>query len=156
MILIIFISFILDNIISLFLNHNSIFFPLFTLLSLIIIFSYNLKNHHYFLLSLGIGLLYDAAFTDVIFLNSSIFLLLSLVIYLIFKAINYNLFNIILLSLLLIISYRIITYILFLLYFNISFNIYTLIRGIYSSIIINIIYILILYFIRNKKINGSK
>ena len=156
MILIICLSFIFDNIISLFINQNCIFFPLFSLLSLLIIFSYNLKKHNYFLLSFGIGFLYDLLFTDTLFVNSGIFLLLSLGIYFIFKKINYNFFNIILVSILLIILYRVITYILFLLNFSISFNIFTLLKGIYSSIIINIVYVSLLYFIRNKRLNGSK
>lgn len=156
MILIISGSFIFDNIISLCINKNSLFFPLFTLLSLIIIFSYNLKDYNYFLLCFGIGLLYDVVFTDTLFLNSSIFLFFSLCIYLIFKKINYNLFNIILVSLLLIFVYRIITYILFLLSFKAHFNLFTLLSGVYSSIIINIVYIGVIYFIRKKITNSSK
>ena len=156
MIVIIFLSFILDNVISLFINKNSIFFPLFTLLSLIIIFSYNLKDYKYFLLSSVVGLIYDVMFTETLFLNSSIFLLFSLGIYLIFTKINYNLINIIFVSLLLIVSYRVITYCLFLLDFSVPFNVILLLRGIYSSIIINIGYVILLYFIKNKSINSSK
>lgn len=156
MILIIILSFILENIISIFLNQNSFFFPLFSLLSLIIIFYYNLKQHNYFILSAFVGLLYDIIFTDTLFLNCGIFLLFSLGVYLIFKRINYNVFNTVLVSLLFICLYRIITYLIFLLSFNISFNIFTLLKGIYSSIFLNIVYIILLYFIRNKSINSSK
>ena len=112
MIFIIVISFILDNTLSLFTNQSSLFLPLFTLLSLIVIFSYNLKDYHYFIISGSLGLLYDIIFTDSLFLNCGIFLLFSLIIHLIFKRINYNLFNQLLFSLLLILLYRIITYIL--------------------------------------------
>lgn len=156
MILIIVLSLLLDNTISLFINQSSIFFPLFTLLSLIIIFSYKLKEYHFFILSSVIGLIYDAIFTDTLFLNASLFLLSSLGIYLIFKKIHYNLLSIVIVSLLLIVFYRIITYFLFLLSFGISFDIFILLKGIYSSIIINIVYIVLLYFVRNKQINGSK
>lgn len=155
MMLVIISSFLLDNIISLLMNQNNLLFPLFSLLSLIIIFSYNLREYNYFILSMCIGLLYDIVFTDTLFLNASIFLLFSLGIYLIFKRINYNLFNVVLVSLLFIILYRVITYFLFLLNFNVSFDFFNLLKGIYSSFIINIAYIII-YFIINKRINSSK
>lgn len=156
MILIIILSFLFDNIISLLISPNSLFFPLFTLLSLIIIFSYNLKEYHLFLLSSFIGLIYDIIFTDTMFMNASIFLIFSLGIYLIFKRINYNLLNVIFVSILMIILYRIITYFLFLLSYSVSFNVFILLKGIYSSMIINIFYIMVLYFIRNKMIKSSK
>ena len=156
MILIIILSFLLDNTISLFINQSSIFFPMFTLISLIIIFSYKLKEYRFFILSSVIGLIYDAIFTDTLFLNASLFLISSLGIYIIFKKINYNLFNVVLVSLLLIIFYRIITYFLFILSFSLSFDILALLKGIYSSLIINVLYIILLYFIRNKEIKSSK
>lgn len=156
MILIIIFSFLIDNIISLLINQNSIFFPLCSLLSLIIIFSYNLKEYHFFILSFVIGLIYDVVFTNSLFLNAGIFLLFSLIVFLLFKKINYNFFNVLLISSLLILMYRIITYFLFLLSFDVLFDFFTLFKGIYSSFIINIIYITILYFIRNKKIDSSK
>lgn len=151
--LIVFVSVLLDNIISIFINRNSVFFPLFTLLSIVFL---NLKESHYFLLAFIIGFIYDIIFSNNIFMNASIFLFLSLVIYLIFNKINYNFLSIFLTSILIIVIYRIITYLLFLLNSNNSFNINTLFKGVYSSIIINTIYITIVYLINYKIINGSK
>lgn len=147
---IVFISILFDNIISLLINKSSIFFPLFTLLSIIFLNSKNIKEHYYFLLCGITGFLYDMVFANNIFMNTGIFLFISLIIYLVFKRINYNLLSIIITSLFLIVIYRIITYFLYLLYSNISFDLIIMFKGVYSSIIINIIYIFIMYFINNK------
>ena len=71
------ISFILDNLISNFINHNSLFYPLFTMLSLIIIYpKFNKKDNKYYICSFILGLIYDITVSDTLFLNAFIFLLL--------------------------------------------------------------------------------
>lgn len=154
--LIVCISIFLDNLISIFINTNSIFFPLFTLLSIIFLNLLNIEDFHYFLLTFIIGFVYDIFFSNSIFMNTSIFLFLGLIIYLIFKKINYNFFNVLITSILIIILYRIITYFLFLLNSNVYFNINIIFKGIYSSLIINIIYIIVVYFITDKIAISSK
>ena len=108
--LIVCISLFFDNLISLFINNNSIFFPLFTLLSIIFLNSLNLKEYHYFLLSSLIGFIYDIIFSNNIFVNTGIFLFLSLIMYLIFQKINYNFLNVFITSILIIVLYRTTTY----------------------------------------------
>ena len=148
------ISFVLDNFISNFINHNSLFYPLFTLLSLIIIYpKFTKKLNKYYLISFLLGLTYDIAVTDTLFLNAFIFLLLSYIINYIFKTIPYNYFSVLIISIVSIIYYRLITYLVLLLLNYLNFNIVVLLKSIYNSLILNIIYITILY---NKKLIFKK
>ena len=148
------ISFILDNFISNFINHNSLFYPLFTLLSLIIIYPKFIKKiNKYYLTSFLLGLIYDIAVTDTLFLNAFIFLLLSYIINYIFRKTPYNYLSVLIISFISIIYYRVITYIVLLLLNYLNFNLLTLLKSIYNSLILNIIYITILY---NKKLIFKK
>ena len=93
------ISLILDNFVSNFINHNSLFYPLFTLLSLIIIYpKFTKKINKYYLTSFLLGLIYDVAVTDTLFLNAFIFLLLSYIINYIFRKIPYNYLSVLIIS----------------------------------------------------------
>ena len=78
--LILVISFLLDNLISFFLNTNLLFNPLLSLVSLIIIFRYYHRKdeNKYLITSFVLGLVYDIVCTDTVFLNAGIYLLLSL------------------------------------------------------------------------------
>ena len=148
------ISFILDNFISNFINHNSLFYPLFTLLSLIIIYpKLTKKINKYYLISFLLGLIYDVAVTDTLFFNAFIFLLLSYIVNYIFRKIPYNYLSVLIISFISIIYYRLITYIVLLLLNYLHFNLLTLLKSIYNSLILNIIYITILY---NKKLIFKK
>ena len=148
------ISFILDNFISNFINHSSLFYSLFTLLSLILIYPKHTKKlNKYYLTSFLLGLIYDIAVTDTLFLNAFIFLLLSYIINYIFRKIPYNYLSVLIISIISIIYYRVITYIVLLLLNYLNFNLLTLLKSIYNSLILNIIYITILY---NKKLIFKK
>ena len=74
------ISLILDGIVSVYIN-NTILIPLFTLTSLVYIYKYYEKKENiYFLIALIIGILYDSLYTDIILLNSLVFLFLAVII----------------------------------------------------------------------------
>lgn len=150
-ILILFISIILELLVNLYINTNSYFIPLFTLLSLIFIYPY-FKNskRDFYILSVIIGFIYDIVFTNFYILNALIFLLISNIIYYYFKKFNYKLLNIILLSIILVLVYNFILFIIFNIY---RYNMYTLFELIYilkHFFIVNIIYIFIIYLIYNK------
>jgi len=149
------ISFILDNIFSNLINYDSLFYPLFTLLSLILIYpKYNKKDNRYFIISFIIGLIYDIVL-NTLFLNSFIFLLLSYILRIIFNKIKYNYLSILFISILSIIYYRIVNYIILVILNYLEFNIFTLFKSICSSILLNIIYITIFHVLKrlifNKK-----
>lgn len=138
-------SFILEGLISNLISiQTKLFNPLFTLISLILFnHKYNLKK--YLIISFCIGLLYDIIYTNTLFLNAFIFLLLSYLTYIIFKIINNNLINRVIVSVASIFIYRIIVYLILITRYSISYKI--LINSITSSLLINIIYILIIILI---------
>lgn len=149
--MIIVISFILDNIISSLLNHNSLLNPLFTVGTLILIYpKFKIKNNNYLVLSFIIGLIYDICITNTLLLNAFIFLQISYFYKLIFKKINYNYLSVLICFLLTIIYYRLVTYIILIFINYLNFNFYYLLKSIYSSILINIIYISLGYLFFKK------
>lgn len=150
--MIVIVSFILDNIVSNFLNYNSIFNPLFTLLSLVLIYpSFNKRSNNCYIYVFILGFIYDVAITNTLFLNAFIFILLAYFIKLIFNKIPYNYLSVLIITLCSIIYYRVITYAVLIILNYLDFNLFYLFKSIYTSILLNIIYISILYLIINSK-----
>lgn len=144
-ILITLISFYLEGILSNVINLNYLI-PLFTLLSLVIIYPYLFnRKKDYFIICFIIGFLYDIGYTDTLFLNAFIFLLIGYIIYLINIFITNNIFNVTIISIIIIIIYRIITYLVLIFINYLTPDIDLLIKSIMNSISINIIYILFMY-----------
>lgn len=138
------ISFIMDSVVS---NFN-VGLPLLTLMSLIIIYPYFKKDNHNFIRLCGIvGLLYDLVYTDTFLLNFLIFIAMGLIIMYINERIENNLFNTILTALISIVSYRLITYFILVLTGYLNINISHLISSIMGSLMINFIYVTILYLV---------
>jgi rod shape-determining protein MreD len=150
--LILVISFLLDNLISFFLNTNLLFNPLLSLVSLIIIFRYYHRKdeNKYLITSFVLGLVYDIVCTDTVFLNAGIYLLLSLFIIKFYKIFSYNLLNSAILLIIVIIIYRSITFLVLSNFNFISFNLYHLLQSISSSLILNLLY-LSFFFLKKKK-----
>lgn len=149
------VSFILDNFVSNFISLKSLFYPLFSLLSLIIIYPFY-KRQKYLKISFILGLFYDIVYTDTLILNAFLFLIQAYLLKRIFKKIEYNYISCLLISLLSIIFYRTSTYIILIIINYTSFNIINLIKAIYSSIIINLIYLSLFYLILNRKLIFKK
>ena len=150
--LILVISFLLDNLISFFLNTNLLFNPLLSLVSLIIIFRYYHRKdeNKYLITSFVLGLVYDIVCTDTVFLNAGIYLLLYLFIIKFYKIFSYNLLNSAILLIIVIIIYRSITFLVLSNFNFISFNLYHLLQSISSSLILNLLY-LSFFFLKKKK-----
>lgn len=131
-IIIVLFSTILDYYISSFLNENTLFLPLLTLITLYLI---DANNTIIFI----IGLIYDILYTNVLFFDALIYL------FSIFLVRKINFKSKIISSLILIINYRVICYLVLLFFNNIKFDLYWLIKNIYSSLIVNIIYMFIFF-----------
>lgn len=141
MILISLFSFFLDGIVSLFLDKNSIFIPLFTLMSLIVSYPLIKNKRKIIIISTTLGLLYDIVYTQTLFTNTIIFFVIGLIVLSIFKYIKYNTFNSVIACFLIIISYRILSYISFFAFNDVELNLSLIFKSIYSSILINLVYI---------------
>lgn len=146
--IILIISFILEGIVSNLVPLNSLFIPL---LSVVAIFSvyplFDSDKKKYLITSFIYGLLYDIVYTNCLFVNSFVFFLTALVITMIYNYVTVNKFNYIFINTLILLFYKTVSYIVLCLFKYLEFNEYTFIKGLYSCLIINIIYGLILYFV---------
>lgn len=161
-ILLIFLSFLLEGFFTNLVSLNSIFIPLFTLTSLIMLYPFfdiNNNSHKYIIVAIVFGLLYDIVYTNSSFINTISFSLCSLLIIFINHYLNPSILLKLGILLTIIIIYRIFTYLLLCAFNYLNFSENILIKGIYSSLLVNIIFGLILYFLSNfisKKLNIRK
>lgn len=104
-------SFLLEGAFSNLVPRDSLFTPLFFLISLTVLYPYfNNKRFNFIVCCLICGLLYDLIFTDSVFINTLSFSLIGCLIMYVYSYINYNLFSTSILNLIIIIIYRIISY----------------------------------------------
>jgi len=150
-VIVLIISFILDNLISNFIPLNSVLVPLFTIMSLIIIYPYftNHKNK-YLLACFIVGICYDLIYTNTIVIHGFLFLLLGFIITRMNLLLANNFINVVIMGIILIVVYRSLTYGLILITANASFDLFNLFRSIYSSLIMNIFFVSIAYIITDK------
>ena len=141
-------SFFLDGILSRYISLNTLFLPLFTIVSLVIIYPYfNNDNFRYFKFVAIIGLLYDIAYFNTLFYNFFLFLIIGFVIGLINYLLSNNLYTNILMAIISITIYRIFTFLLVIIFKTNTFSFFDLIQSIYNSLILNIIYCILIYII---------
>ncbi len=150
-VIIMLISLALESIINLNISFTSYLVPLFSLLSLILIYKFlKYSKKEYFIFAIVSGFIYDLVFTNFYVLNSVLFLLNSFIIYFYFKKMKYNLLNIILITIICSSMYNLMLFTLFNLfsYSTYSFLDFSYILG--HFIIINVIYIILGYILLNK------
>ena len=141
-------SFLLEAIFTNIVSTNSLFIPLFTITSFVLIYPYfKKKKQNYIIICLILGLFYDIAFADSIFVNTISFSLIGSLVILCYNYVKYNIYTSNIINIIIIISYRIISYLILLSINYITFNNKIFFRGIYSSLLINIIYGILLYII---------
>lgn len=145
--IILFISFYLDSILTLYFKA-----PLLTLSSIILIYPYIKDIKNYYIMCFILGLLYDITYTDTLLLNASMFLIFGYIIDKIYIFFTNNLLNINIISIIVIIIYRFLTYLILLFINYIRPNALLLLNSIFKSFIINLIYISLCYFILKKVI----
>lgn len=149
------ISFILEGVFTNLVSMNSMFLPLFSIISLSLIYPFIKNKDNLFLyLCLMLGLMYDVVYTNSLFINTISFPILGFVIIFIYNYINYNVLNIVFINFIVIILYRIISYILICIIafrnFDIDYFIFSITHSIFSNIIYGVVLYLILKFIRKK------
>lgn len=147
-ILVILISFLLEGILSNLLSDISFLIPLFTIISLIILYPYfNGDKKNFLFASLILGIIYDIVYTNCIFTNAFTFVIISILIILIYNYITVNTTNISLINTILLLVYQIINYFILCLTRYTTFNENTFIAGLYSVLILNLIYGFILFLV---------
>ena len=142
-----FLSFILEYVVNL-LFHGSIFTGLIVFSSLVLSEPYFKKNNdRYFVFCFILGFLYDFIYTGTYFMNAGLFLIFGIIVYYL-NSITPNNFLVSTLELvLLIVFYRLFSFLFFCVNGVVVFDFMLLFKSIYSSILINLIYGVFLYFV---------
>ena len=161
-ILIIVMSFIIDGILTNFLPYIelSLFMPLLTLISIFLIYPFYKKSDtKYFLIVIIVGIIYDLFYTNLLFFNSLLFLLVAYLSKTIYKNLEISSIKLPIYITIVIITYEILTALILLIFNVVPITFSNVLYKISHSIILNIIYSEIIYLIlklvpeKYKKIN---
>lgn len=149
------ISIILDGILTNFLpylvNDLSYLTPLLTVVTIFLIYPFYLKKIKYYFITVFItGIIYDLFYTNLLFFNGVIFVLVGLISFFIHKNFETNYFKLLLYLLIIIISYELLNAIILYIYNIVPVTIDKVIYKIIHSIFINIIYGELLFIIIKK------
>lgn len=144
--IIIIVSLLLDGILSNFLpylvNDLSMFTPLLTQISIFIIYPFfRKKEKQYFIIIFSLGMIYDLFYTNLLFFNGVLFILLGLITKYIYKKLEVNSLRLILYGLIIIASYETLTGLILFIYNIVPITIPKILYKISHSIILNIIYL---------------
>jgi rod shape-determining protein MreD len=143
MILLSILSFIFDGIFSLLVEKNSLLLSLFSLTSLIVIYPFIIKKHKLIYFALSLGFCYDIIYTQTPLLYTILFVILGLIILLYFRFIPYNIISSIICTTIIIFMYRILSYTCVILINDYKFSWDIVFRSFYSSLISNLVYLII-------------
>lgn len=148
--LIIIISLILDGILSNFLPviNLSYFTPLLTLTSIFIVYPFYIKDEYkYYITSFVVGIIYDLLYTNLLFFNGIIFVLIAFVVRIIYKNLNISFLKNILYIILIIIVYESSTALIFMIFKLVPITLSKVVYKITHSLLLNIIYGELIYLI---------
>ena len=153
--IILIVSILLDGVLTNFLpylvNDLSIFTPLLTVVSIFIIYPLNRKKEtKFFILIFIVGIIYDLLYTNLLFLNGLLFVLIALLSKVIYKNFEISYLKIIIYTILIIIVYESVYAGILFIYRVVPITFYKLIYKISHTLILNVIYTEILYLIINK------
>ncbi len=148
--IIIIISFLLEGVVSNFVPINGFFAPLFTLVALIIIYPLFDEEVEYYKYTFLTGLAYDLFYTDTILFHAIIFCFMAFIITRLNLVLSDNYLNILIIMGICILIYRVVTYGFLVLVSSMVFDMAALIMSILKSLIINLIYSVLLFFIVKK------
>ena len=150
--IILIVSFFLDGILSNFLPYMvgdlSLFTPMLTIVSFVIIYPLLVKNKKaYYLSGLIVGLCYDFMYTNLLFYNAILFLGIGLLTMFFHRYIRLTWFSLILFVVLVIVGYECANAILILIFNLVPMTFYRLLYKISHSLLLNICYAELVYFI---------
>lgn len=160
--LIIIISFVLDGILTNFLPYIdlSLFTPLLTLTSIFLVYPFfKKKEEKYYIIVAIVGILYDLFYTNLLFFNCFLFLLIGYITKLIYKNLEISPIKIILYIIGIISIYEIVTALIIVILNLVPVTISKVFYKITHSLLLNIIYAEVIYLLlklipnKYKKIN---
>jgi len=141
---------ILTNYLPYLVNDLSLFTPLLTVVTIFIIYPfYRKKNEKYFVFIFIIGIIYDLLYTNLLFFNAILFIFIGFLSKYIYKNYEITYLKLIIYTILIIISYELLTCSLIFIFHLVPLTIPKIIYKITHSLLLNIIYIEIIYLIIN-------
>ena len=151
-IVIMIVSLILDGILSNYLpylvNDLSLFTPLFTIISIFIIYPlYRKKEKQYFINIFILGMVYDLLYTNLLFYNGVLFIIIGIISRFIIKNFELSYIKLIIYTILIVTLYESLTALLLTIFNMVPITPYSLLYKITHSLIINILYMELLYII---------
>ncbi len=142
---------ILTNYLPFLVNDLSLFTPLLTLVSLIVIYPFYRKDENkYLLIAFITGVIYDLFYTNLIFFNGVLFLIIAFINKILQKNISLNTINLLFETIGIIILYESLTGIILFAYNMVPITFYKVFYKIGHSLLLNIIYIEVIYYIIKK------
>ena len=120
-----------------------------------IVYPYLTKKENIFIYSMIIGYLYDIVYTQTPFLNTILFIVLSIGIYCYYNFLPISFFNSLFLVLITILLFRIFTYFILVFVGVINTDYQLLFESIYASLLSNIIYYVVVSFILKRYFNKN-
>ncbi len=151
-IIILIVSLLLDGILSNYLpflvNDLSLFTPLLTLVSIFLIYPFFKKKETlYFVIVFFLGMIYDLFYTNLLFFNAVLFLCMALITMYIYKNLEVNALKLLIYLIIIIASYESLTGLILFIYNIVPVTIQKVLYKITHSLILNIIYGELLYWI---------
>lgn len=136
----------MEGIISNFISISTeLWNPLLSLGTIVAIYPFFKNKKRYYQICFGYGVIYDLVYTNTLIFHGFLFLCIGYLAHYMHKLFSTNIVNIILLTFLSISAYRILSYILLCLVGNYQFTWLALFHSITSSLLLNIIYMILLY-----------
>ena len=146
------VSFLLDGLLTNYLPYLvqdlSLFTPMFTITSIFLIYPFFRKQElKFFIILFLVGILYDLFYTNLLFFNGSMFVILGFISYYIQKNFDFGFFNNIVFVIIMISSYEIITCLFLWIYNIVPVSFSGLFYKISHSLLLNIIYMEGVYYL---------
>ncbi len=142
-------SFLLEGIVSNIVGITSTWLvPLFSIVSLIIIYPYfNHEEENFLKVCFAVGLFYDLIYTDTLVINACIFTLIGFFIRWLNSWMSNHAISVLFITFLTIFVYRILMYLILIVVGFLPFDLNTIVTSITSSLLLNLIYSEVLYLI---------
>ena len=152
--IILLISIVLDGILSNFLpflvNGLSLFTTMLTVIAIFMIYPFfRKKEKNYFITIFIVGMIYDLLYTNLVFFNGVLFLIIGFISLEIYKNFEISYLKLIIYLILIISAYEILTGIILLVFNMVPVTLYKVLYKITHSLILNIVYGELIYLIIN-------
>lgn len=151
-VIILVVSLFLDGILSNFfpyvVGNLSLFTPMFTIVSLVVVYPFFIKKIKFYFISCFIlGIIYDFMYTNLLFYNAIFFLGLAVIIMFLYRNIRLTWISVLLFISLAIVSYECMNAIIILIFQLVPMTFYRLLYKILHSLLLNLLYGEVLYFV---------